>query len=82
MSWRDAAADTGRTGDGSQALRGNDLAVAKDFGPTTIAEQMADGGWLKNSRPEGGTPPMAGYTIGGRGSADMHEMSEPMGTMD
>lgn len=81
MSWRDAASDTGRTGDGSKALRGNDLTVNLDFSPTTIAEQ-ATGMVDKANRPAGGVVPTLEWAIGMRGAADMHEMAEPMDMMD
>lgn len=82
MSWRDAAADTGRTGNGGGALRGRDLAVMQNFGPTTIAEQNMTGLADKANQPEGGVKPRLGWTLGSRGAADMHEMAEPMDMMD
>lgn len=56
MAARDTCSDTGRTGDGSKLLR-NEYLVARDFGPTTLAEQDALGGYNKVDLPEGGTPP-------------------------
>lgn len=70
MAYRDECSDTGRLGDGNQALRGNDLAGSQDWTPDTIAGQMANGGWTKGGKPEGGTPAPIGYTVGLRGQND------------
>lgn len=68
MAWRDQASDTARLGQGDSPVQLREMAVEKDFGPTTIAEQMSNGGWNKNNMPEGGTLPRESYTIGSRGA--------------
>lgn len=40
----------------STNITGRDTAVGVDMSPMTLAEEAAAGGWVRQSRPEGGTP--------------------------
>lgn len=64
---RDAQTDASRDGSG-QRTKGD---VSYDspllMGPDTIAEEEAQGGYLRKDRPEGG-PPNRNFTPGNRGA--------------
>lgn len=77
MAYRDSNSDSGRLGGPSSSRYGEN--VARDFGPTSIAEQNAAGGYNKTDVPEGGTPPRSKYTFGSRGMDDMMDMQEMQG---
>lgn len=76
MAWRDSNSDSGRLGGASSSRYGQN--VARDFGPTSIAEQNAAGGYNKTDLPEGGPPPRSPYTVGSRGQEDCGMMGAEM----
>lgn len=64
MSTRDRNTDSGRLGEGASSLRANSETWPQDFGPSTIADENANGGFRKTDKPVGGPGPRDEYTYG------------------
>jgi len=64
MSTRDRNTDAARLGGSASSTRANSETYSMDFGPTTIAEENANGGYRKTDKPVGGPGPVDRYTYG------------------
>lgn len=64
---RDRLMDNAR--DGSKIVRKEDCGFEMDFSPTTLEEEISDGGWNRIQQPVP-SDPADGMTSGGRGEAN------------